>query len=316
LIRPLLLVLALATPALAQDVARVDSGVYPLALWNGAPYIELDVGGARGYFLVDTGANTSGVDKAWLERSGGRFRPGRRSTVGGTTGPVAVESCIIDRLDLGTGFFRDAGFALQSFERFAHPAPSRPQVGLLGTDFLEAYQVAFDWPNARLTLRLASERTTPPPGHEAIACAFPIHLPTITVEVAGLSLPCRLDTGATYLRGAARLDVNEAAVEALRARGVALVERGSLTVRGVGGPERLPVLGLADAGLAVDIGPARLDDVLLVVHRHGTLAVRHPLSLASGTLLARLHRLIIDPFDGLVWVPIPEPRTGPRLGPL
>lgn len=306
-------------PATGRPVAAaVDSRVYALVLKDGAPYIDLRMGASSGLFLVDTGANTSGVDRAWLEESGAGWRPGRTTTVGGTTGAVRVDTCVLERLDLGAGFFRDAGFTLQSYAHFSPPVPGRPQAGLLGTDFLARYQLAFDWPNARLELRLGHERLPPPPGHEAVACAWPINLPTVGVRVGGLGLPCRLDTGATYLTRDPRLDVNPAAVEALRARGATLLPAGHITVRGVSGAERLELLrGAGEDGLVLELGPARVEHVVLVVHPSGTLASRpYPLALAGATLLARFHRLVFDPFDHLLWVPIPEPRHGPRLGPV
>lgn len=310
--------------ARAQDgdgaalAAAVDSGRYTVVIKHGAPYMELAVGGARGMFLVDTGANTSGIDRAWLEASGASWRPGYGTTIGGTTGALRVDTCVLERLDLGSAFFSDATFTLQRYDGFRHPLPGRPQAGLLGTDLLGRYQVAFDWPNARLELRLQGERQPPPPGHEALACAWPLNLPTVGVRVGGLGLPCRLDTGATYLTPEPRLDVNPAAVEALRARGVALEPAGSISVRGISGAERLELLrGAGQEGLVLELGPARVEDVVLVVHPTGTLAGRsYPLALAGATLLARFHRLVFDPFDHLLWVPVPEPRRGPRLGPL
>src|SRR5690606_27472678 len=118
---------------------------------------------------------------------------------GGTTGALRVDTCALERFDLGTGFFRDAVFTLQSYGHFTPPRPGRPQAGLLGTDLLGRYQLTIDWPNERLEVRLRHERQPPPPGHEAVACAWPGNLPTVGVRVGGLGLPCRLDTGATYL---------------------------------------------------------------------------------------------------------------------
>lgn len=310
-----------SAPASAQDdgpvtPASITSHIYELVLRRGAPYIELAVGGARGLFLVDTGANTSGIDRGWLEGSGAPWRAGKGTTVGGTTGSIKVDTCVIDRLDLGTAFFRDVGFTLHGPRGAASPT-TRPQVGLLGTDLLNRYQAHFDWVQSRLELRLRRERRALPKGLEAVACAYPIGLPTVGIRVGELGMPCRLDTGATYLDGTPRLDVNVAAVDALRARGVALVPAGSITVRGVSGVERLDLLKVdGPDGLVLELGPARIEDVVLVVHGRGTLAVDYPLALASATLLSRLDRLVFDPFDHLLWVPVPERRHGPRLGPM
>lgn len=321
----LLLALCVLAPSSAQDTtsppiettpAAITSHIYELVVRRGAPYIELAVGGARGLFLVDTGANSSNVDRAWLAGSGAVWREGKGTTVGGTTGAVARDTCVVDRIDLGTAFFRDVGFTL-SEPRRAAPGTTRPQVGLLGTDLLNRYQASFDWVHSRLELRLRRERRAIPSGHEAVACAYPIGLPTVGVRIGGLGLPCRLDTGATYLDQTPRLDVNLATVESLRARGVKLVPVGSITVRGISGTERLEVLaGEGPDGLVLDLGPAKIERVQLVVHGRGTLAVDYPLALASATLLARLNRLVFDPFDHLLWVPIPEPRQGERIGPM
>lgn len=321
----LMVALCLFAPARAQDTtspplegtpAAITSHVYELVIRRGAPYIELALGGARGLFLVDTGANTSNVDRGWLEQSGATWRQGRATTVGGTTGAVRRDTCVIDRLDLGTAFFRDVGLTLTG-PRAAPPGATRPQVGLLGTDLLNRYQASFDWVHSRLELRLRSERRPAPAGHEPVACAYPIGLPTVGTRLSGLGLPCRLDTGATYLDQTPRLDVNVATVDALRARGVKLQPAGTITVRGISGVERLEVLaGEGPDGLVLELGPARIERVQLVVHGRGTLAVDYPLALASATLLARLNRLVFDPFDHLLWVPVPEPRQGERLGPL
>lgn len=317
LVRVTLCAALVASVARAQDPAPVSSFVRPLVLRDGAPYVELDVGGAQGLFLVDTGANTSGVDRAWLEASGAAWRPGEGTTLGGTTGALRVDTAVLGRVTLGTGFFVDAVVGLQRFDHFTPPAPGRPQAGLLGTDLLARYQVGIDWLHERLEVRLRHERRPPPPGHEAVACAFPLNLPTVGVRVGGVGFPCRLDTGATYLRGLRALDVNVAAVEALRARGVALEPAGSLRLVGIAGGERLELLcGAGEDGLVLELGPARIDHVILVVRTQGTIATRHPLALASATLLQRLHRLVVDPFDHLLWVPVPEARTGSRVGPL
>jgi len=308
--------LLLATAAAAAlPAARGQDAAEPprldLVLHHGATYLELEVGGARGLFLLDTGANTSGVDGAWLEASGARHRPGERTTVGGTTGPIQLETAVFERLDLGSGFFRDARLCVQDFGGFSRPG-GRPQAGLLGTDLLNSYRVTVDYRARSVRLALRGERTPPPPGLAATTVTYDRGLPTANVRVGGVDLPCRLDSGASYRTERLFLDVNRAAVAALRAAGRALVRDGSIGVVGVGGPARLPLLtGPPGAPLALDLAGVRLEGVVLVVHDRGTLAVDRPLTLASASVLARLGRFVLDPFDRLLWV-----QARPRLGPV
>jgi hypothetical protein len=310
------------------DAASVDSTSYTLVLHDGTPYVELELGGARGLFLVDTGANTSGVDRAWLERTGARWKPGGSSTVGGTTGDLRVDKAVFERFDLGTAFFVDAVLSVQRFEHFSRPEPDRPQIGLLGTDFLNRYQLDLDLARGRMSLRLRQERPAQPADEEAVACAYPLGIPTVGVrlvdpaapaeakaEARALSLPCRLDTGASYLDPSVRLDVNRRAVDALRARGARLRRTGEVRVVGISGPERLDVLtGEGPDGLVLEVGPVAIDHVALVVHERGTLDVGHPVALASTSVLGRLQRLVLDPFDHLLWVATPAARLAPRPG--
>ena len=252
-------------------------------------------------FLLDTGANTSGIDGGWLKAEGIEVREGEATRVGGTTGPVQARRVILSRFDLGRGFFRDASLLRQDFSRFQ--APGGRQAGLIGTDFLNRYRLTFDYGAERVRLELRHERGELPPGLVATTLRFPNRLPTVNVRVAGLDFPCRLDSGACYLRDDPLLDVNQAALEALKAAQIPLESAGSLQVRGVGGAETLP-LWRVRGGFA--LGPVELPEVTLVVHRRGTLAGKEPLALASGTLLARFELLVLDPFDGLLWLKRPE----------
>jgi len=120
------------------------------------------------------------------------------------------------------------------------------------------------------------------------------------VTIGGVTVPTRLDTGASYEDDLPYLDVNRATVSALEAAGVKLAPRGSITVAGVSGPETLPLLAAADpsAPLTASFGPASIPGVVLVVHDQGTLATPEPLALAGAKLLARLGTFTLDPFAG------------------
>lgn len=298
--------LLLALPACSAP-AQVDpppapaAPTYDVALHLQAPYVLLTIGGAKGLFLVDTGANTSGVDRTWLATHRVPHRDAGRSAVGGTTGAVETGKVVFERLDLGNGFFLDPSFLLQDYSHFA-PPEAGPQAGLLGTDFLGSYQVDLDYETRRLRLALRHERGEPPAGFESIPVDFPLRLPTIEVDVGGARVPCRLDSGASYIDPDAFLDVNRAAFDAIRARGAALEKKGEIHVVGIAGPETLPLYrGTGPEGLVLTIGRRRIPDVVLVVHDSGTFRTPQPIALAPASILSRLGRFVLDPFDARFW---------------
>ncbi len=310
------------------EAATSDSRVYTVQFRQWSPFVELALGDARGLFLVDTGANVSGVDSRWVSASEIPWTPAGRATIGGTTGSFETEKASFARLDLGSAYFTDAVFNLQSFGRwrgrrqpagFGSGAPlpgGFRRVGLLGTDFLNRYQLSLDFEAARLELCLRHERRKLPADYEAVAVGYPLH-PTVGARLAGVSLPIRLDTGSRNLGTRAYLGVNQATVAALKAAGVRLADRGSMVVGGVTGSRRRAILGLAGdddpddgrGGLVLAIGPVEIPDVLLVVHEDGTIDLDHPLGLAGAAVLHHLRRFVLDPFDSVLWVP--RPPIGP-----
>jgi len=284
-------------------LAAVDSGDYPLVLFNDATYVELAVGEARGLFLFDTGANTSGIDGGWLAKAGvrGTFEDGGQ--LAGTTGVRRVQKVVLPRLGLGTGYFLEPRFVVSDYRAFAHP-PAGRQVGLLGTDLLVNYEVSIDYRARRARLALRNERRERSGAWQATGLTYPLNLPTVNARLGGVDMPCRLDSGASYLEDRPYLDGNVAALRALRAAGHELHQVGSLRVRGVTGGQTLK---LYQGGLSLEVGPRRIDDVILVVHPSGSLARKDPLLLAGGTIISRWERVVLDPFDRLLWLPVETP---------
>ena len=300
------LVLALGAAAHGQEgVAPVESSCdYDLITFRGASYVQLELGGARGVFLFDTGANGSAVDRNWVHREEIPFEPAGSVGVQGTTGSMQVARARFERLDLGTGYFLQPVFNLQDFSKFRSPEEG-PQVGLLGSDFINRYRTTIDYQGRRVRMALKHERR--PLDREAWVphtLTYRNRIPVINVNVGGLDVPCKLDTGAGTIDERPLLDCNVALVRALRAAGHELVERGSIYVVGASGPETLRLLGGPDgAPLVMRVGARTVRDLILVVHGRGTLAIDYPIALASGSLLARLETLVIDPFDNLLWLP-------------
>lgn len=283
--RPVLLVVALLAACGGPRAGRTE----PVVLFRNAPYLPLTLGDRRGLFLFDVGANTSGVDAEWLR--GTRHVRGGESSVAGTTGTLTASEATFDRLDLGHGWFERPRFLVQSFAHFDHPPEGR-QAGLIGTDLIGSFCTTIDYRTRTVTLELRGQR---PPRAGGAPLTLPLNLPTAEIRVGGAAMPCRLDSGASYIDDRPFLDVNEAAARVVGATH----KTGEIHVVGVSGPETLDLL---EGDLALEIAGARIEGVVLVVHRTGTLAGPDPLALAGGNLLSRLGRVTIDPFDGKLFV--------------
>jgi hypothetical protein len=300
-----------ATIASAQIGTRVLPAVgspvtVPTSSLDSSPYIDLTLQGSRGpstgTFLFDTGANTSGIDGNWLSTAGISYTSGTATTVGGTTGTSSVATAVVPELTLGNGYFTSPSFLIEDFSHFISPA-GKTEVGLLGTDFIDCFAVTVDYTNAQVTLALSAERGPPPAYATPVPVTFPSGLPTVTVQIGGTSVPCRIDTGDSYEDTTPLLDVNEAEVSALKAAGVQLTQVGSITVAGISGQDNLALLSTS-AGLTLSIGSASIEGVTLVVHDQGTLAsYSTPLVLAGSSLLARFGSFQLDPFDQKIWIP-------------
>ena len=279
----------------------------PLSFLDSSPYIDLTFAGAQGpaTFLFDTGANVSGVDGSWLSSSGVTWWSGMPMTAAGTTGNLSVKTAILSRLDLGNGFFTNPSFLIEDFTHFTSPA-GKTQVGLLGTDFISCYAVTLDYANHQVTLALPGERGPPPAFGAAVPVTYPFRLPTVPVSLGSVSVSCRLDTGDAYQDPRPLLDVNQRAVDALKASGVTFHLAGLITVAGVSGQENLSLLE-ADRGLTLGVGGASIAHVILVVHDRGTLAQEpSALALAGSSLLSRFGSLTLDPFDRKLWIGSPR----------
>lgn len=275
-----------------------------LTLWNGSPFIDLTIDGVTGRFLFDTGANISGVDAGWLRSSGISYSNGLSMTLGGTTGILTTPTAIVDRLEVGHGFFSWPSFLVEDFSGFGWVS-GRPQAGLLGMDFISAYAVTLDLSNGRATLALANERPAPSPGETSLDLDLTTtRVPTVTARIAGIDVPCRLDTGNAYFDPRPFVDVNRAMVDTLERAGIVLVQTGTVAVAGVSGTQILPLLeGAAWKGpIGLSVGPVDVPGIVLVVHDQGTLAIDTPIALAGTPVLSRLGTFRIDPFDKKLWV--------------
>ena len=289
--------------------AAPASGVaFDLTLWNGSPYIDVNIEGATGRFLFDTGANTSGIDGAWLRTSGVPYSTGATLSLTGTTGITETPTIFLSRFDLADGYFSHPSFVVENFSDFGEPG-GEPEAGLLGMDLLSAYAVTLDLAHARAVLMLESERPAPAPNETALPLdLWSTGVPTVTANLSGVQLPCRLDTGSAYIVDRPYLDVNEATVSALERAGITLIQTGSVAVAGVTGTETLPLLEAEwsrNPALSLAVGPVTIQGIVLVVHTDGTLDVSTPVALAGAPVIGQLGTFRIDPFDDQLWITNP-----------
>ncbi len=180
-------------PDVVQGLEQCQGQAVALGLVNQLPYAEVEVGGARGWFLVDWGTTGSAIDPRG-------FLPFAPQPVFGTQ----------DRWD-GFSFFGPWGTVTLSPQDFSGFGDDFAQAGILGTDFLALNTFVVDWGARTLaradvgagcsdaTLRAAGFAPLSTEGYFAsdwrlVDPGVP-NIPTIPVRIGDSVAPAQIDTG-------------------------------------------------------------------------------------------------------------------------
>lgn len=282
-------------------MAGCTGTVYEVSWVNDSPYVRLKARGAAreqgGFFLIDTGANVSAVDRAWVES---------------LLGPVG-EQVVIPEFDFGITQ-RDVHFLVQDLGHL-HPVNGQPQVGTLGTDFLSRFAVDLSpgGPRMKLFARESRERcwrdwaglrTIPLRIYtDTPSVTGPENIPTVELRLEGLSLPCQLDTGTNSRGQETSVSINPAAYERVRDALVFVEER---TLSRTTDTTRVRVYKARSArGLQVSIAgePLRIERVLVQGPENGhPFTQQAPYALAGMSLIRQWRRVVVDPFGQRLWV--------------
>lgn len=274
--------LALPVPAAAACLLTHAADV-PVELRGGVPVVTVQVNGVPQPFVLDTGAQRSLITEAGVQRAGVRLDEWASTTVKGISGYERHRNADPASLTLGGIALRRRTLAADATLAVG-PLPHRALAGqavagLLGADFLAAFDLDLDLPRRRLALYRVGGcggRFLPwPAGYDAIAARQPIRdLLILPVALDGVALRAEIDTGSS--------------VSLLTASGIARM--------------RLDAQALArDPGGAVS-GIGRFA-VLMHRHRFGTLMVGQDRIAAPAIWAAPVHVLpIIDLLLGGDWL--------------
>lgn len=262
----------------------------------GSPWTEASVNGVEGYFLIDTGASTTVLDTDMAERSGIQMDGSRRVTA--TTGEVTIGSGRANTITLAGFTHTDRAVSIQSLQYFDAPG-GRRQAGLIGSDFLLDYTVAFDMEKARLYL---AEAEAPLSGDmKPFNMELDTGTPTVEVFFGNDRLPAwgTFDTGSGYARERfVYVEVSQQRAEQLLGPRINSEPIEKATVVSLAGRQELPIH---------EYGPVRIlgksfPKVRLVVHSHGEGAfAERDAVLVSGSILNQFDRIEIDYPRRILW---------------
>jgi hypothetical protein len=131
----------------------VLAGDFPVTFIGGRmPVITVKVGGVSLDMMVDSGAGISSISNAAWEKLGGPpFRNIGGSYATGAGGTVQLNTGLLEDVDTGHAIAKDQAFIVtdSSVPELRHKPLAD---GVLGYDFLDTFDVGFDFPDKRLSL--------------------------------------------------------------------------------------------------------------------------------------------------------------------
>ena len=260
----------------------------PVDLVDNRPLVDVAVDGRTATFLLDTGAERTILSDAAVHSLGLARDTWVSTSVRGVGGTIErTANAVLRSFDLGGVPLRRHAVS-QRLTFVVAPLPwteqgGRPIVGLLGADYLSAFDLDLDMPAGTLTLYDTKDCDGVPipwgPANTPVALQRPSPYVVLAPVVIGdRTLQAQLDTGASFslvsARGEARLGFTPGAPNA--------------SARGVGRqamPLRMRVVPTAR------LGPAVYRDVLLAF---GSPAGGFPFDMLLGTDLLRRQRIFIS----------------------
>lgn len=178
----------------------------PVQIIGGVPVVDVLVNGVALPFVLDTGADRSMVSDAGIAQAGIKRDQWASSWVRGISGYERHPNADPASLSLGSLALRRHTLAHDTTLAVG-PLPQGTMtehglVGLLGTDFLAAFDLDLDLPHLRVTLYRVSfceGRFIPWSGlYQAIPASQPIHdVLTLPVAVDDIPLRAEIDSGSS-----------------------------------------------------------------------------------------------------------------------
>jgi hypothetical protein len=221
-------------------------------------FVDVEVGGQRGLFLLDTGAAASVLDPRFAEAA--HVRLGRRREIEGRGGDVGARQAEPVRLSLPGG--PDARVEpLVTDLSDASRAMGVPLAGILGEDFLRGFVVALDYRDA--VLSVARDAVDPPDATPIRVGGAPYVQARVILGEHRATGEFEIDTGSNtaveFWRGFARDALGGAHGTrdvGLGVAGESVIERGHIDALEVAGRTIVaPEVNFADETHPPDAGP-------------------------------------------------------------
>lgn len=191
----LLLALGAADPACSAAFEQLrTAGSVEAAYVAHVGWVKADIGDGQGrWFLIDTGANRSALDRGVATALG--LPDEGATTVEGTAGVVQVASTTIPRFTLGA-LSMPLSPTVSDLSGLAGPN-GEPVAGILGSDAFGRSVLVFDFERGRLAIASESEtsRTAAACGR-GVAMSNDNGIPRVEGEVDGRPVALRYDSGA------------------------------------------------------------------------------------------------------------------------
>ncbi|MFT3730417.1 MAG: hypothetical protein QM780_03185 [Hyphomicrobium sp.] len=270
-----------------------------------SPYVMLDAGEKRGYFLLDYGTTRSSLSRD-IFKSYGREDQASLQT------PLSLPSFSSGRFDLAT---------YRLLEQ-----PPGGQLGIIGTDFLSLLTADFSFRGGKSDVVLDAR----PCDHDVLKARglIPVrqggffasdprsldpsmpNVPVLFVSAAGISAAAQMDTGYDDRGLPPSVDINDAFFAKLVAAGVSLHAIGKVTVTTCRGVATHDVFAAPQTQLSLETDERReikiLRGVALIrksANGCGGIAdMSSPAAQLGMSVIAGLGTVVFDAPSGLVWV--------------
>jgi len=188
--------LALGGPSASEPMPKAI--VLPMELSSGRPSIGARINGHGPYpFLLDTGSGAGLIFDQALATQLGLASTGTRR-IGDPNSPEAIEAQVmkVDRVDLGGLALRDVDAI--SWNRQIMGRADSPQ-GVIGLDLFGSRLVTLDYPRGKLIVEPGELPEAD--GRTALDASFDDGIPSLPIDVAGVTLRAHLDSGSTGFLG-------------------------------------------------------------------------------------------------------------------
>jgi len=214
-----------------------NSHEIPIEIIRGMIYLEAEMNGTKGFFILDTGAPTLIVNQD--------HAVGQHSDALSINAGIQVVETKVKSFKLG-GIRKRNLDALALDLSHLEIASGRQILGLVGYNVFERFALSFDFDQKRLFLSPSSQKIRPSLHQPSASLPFTLHehLPIVKVQIGGKTLKFGIDTGAAsnlldqrLLKQSAQLPIQYLPNEEIQGldQEIVLVKAGRLEVTGEDG---------------------------------------------------------------------------------